>query len=249
MLGPWAPPRTSESTCVITTRESGSFIPGYEDMLDAAAGGPRRVGPPPRPGDRRPRHRHGRARVTLSRRQAVGAHHRRRRRRGDAGASRGKRLGRRFTAIHGSFERVDLPALRRRHRVAGAAPLADAAPAACACSVASIARCARAACSSAPTATWRRPPRSAPPSAATGSRISSARTPPGRRAGYLRAWAKEDHYARLIDEDRHAGTRRIHRRHRLAPRLVRRRRRDEVRRAHGSRRSQGSRKSRWISSS
>jgi len=112
-----------------------------------------------------------------------------------------KRLGRRFTGIHGSFERVDLPAcdavtaslalhhlptparrarlLRRVHRAlrpGGTLISAD-------CHLASTA-----ALRAAERRDW----------LAHLERSYTAR----QAAGYLRAWAKEDHYARLLAEVR-----------------------------------------------
>ena len=112
-----------------------------------------------------------------------------------------QRLGQRFTGMHGSFERVDLPAcdavtaslalhhlptparrarlLRRIHRAlrpGGVLISAD-------CYLASTA-----ALRAAERRDW----------LAHLERRYSAR----QAAGYLRAWAKEDHYARLVDEAR-----------------------------------------------
>jgi SAM-dependent methyltransferase len=176
-----------------------SFIPGYEDLLDAAAGA---------------------LAVTVRRNPVIV----------DLGTGTGalasrclavkpparivgvdedegmlavarQRVGKRFTGMHGSFERVDLPAcdavtaslalhhlptparrarlLRRIHRAlrpGGVLISAD-------CYLASTA-----ALRAAERRDW----------LAHLERRYSAR----QAAGYLRAWAKEDHYARLVDETR-----------------------------------------------
>ena len=105
---------------------------------------------------------------------------------------------------HGSFESVDLPACDAVTASPGAAPHADRrAPAApvpphppgaaaqAACSISADCYLA----STAPLARRRR--------AAPGSRTSHALHRHGRRGAYLRAWAKEDHYAPLRDEIAH----------------------------------------------
>ena len=127
---PWAQPHTSESTSANTTRASERSSPDTRRCWT------------PRPGvlaasvrRRAPRSSSdlgtgtGALVVTPPRRQAVCAHHRRGRGRGEAGGATA-RIGRRFTGPPRQLRTRGPAAVRRRHRVAGAAPPAERAPAA-----------------------------------------------------------------------------------------------------------------------
>ena len=175
-----------------------TFIPGYEEMLDAAAGvlaaSVRRRGPRILDLGTGTGALASRCLAVKPAARITGVDE-------DEGmlAVARTRIGRRFTALHGSFERVDLPAcdavtaslalhhlptrarrvrlLRRIHqalRPGGVFICVD-------CYLASTA-----ALRTAERRDW--------------LAHLERRYTPRQAAGYLRAWAKEDHYARLIDE-------------------------------------------------